>query len=110
MSTPANSGRVLRMSYLVACIGGVAFFALSVILLGVWPGQVLEEQTQRMSPEKPLRLSVSEERGRVIYSREGCAYCHTQQVRFTHADMERFGAPTLAWERSEEHTSELQSH
>jgi mono/diheme cytochrome c family protein len=34
----------------------------------------------------------------MIYSREGCAYCHTQQVRYVHADMKRFGAPTLAWE------------
>jgi cbb3-type cytochrome oxidase cytochrome c subunit/cytochrome c2 len=98
MSNETNSGRVVRMSYLVASLGGVAFFVLSVVLLGVWPGQVLEDETRRMSPEKPMRLSVSEERGRIIYSREGCAYCHTQQVRYTHADMQRFGAPTLAWE------------
>jgi len=43
-------------------------------------------------------LSVSEQRGRVIYGREGCAYCHSQQVRYLHTDMARFGAPTLAWE------------
>jgi cbb3-type cytochrome oxidase cytochrome c subunit/mono/diheme cytochrome c family protein len=96
--TRGNSGRVLRMSYLVASVAGVTFFVLSVVLLGVWPGQVLDEQTRKMSPEHPLGLSVSEQRGRVIYGREGCAYCHTQQVRYTHADMERFGAPTLAWE------------
>ena len=34
----------------------------------------------------------------MVYGREGCAYCHTQQVRYLHADMPRFGAPTLAWE------------
>ena len=51
-----------------------------------------------MSPPHPLGLSVSEQRGRAIYSREGCAYCHTQQIRYLHADMARFGAPTLAWE------------
>ena len=90
--------RALRMSYLVASIGGVGFFAMSVLLLGVWPGQVLEEQTRAMSPEHPLGLSASERRGREIYSREGCAYCHTQQVRYVHSDMQRFGAPTLAWE------------
>ena len=86
------------MSYLVASVAGVAFFAMSVALLGIWPGRVLENETNAMSPEHPLGLSGSEERGRAIYSREGCAYCHTQQVRYLHADMARFGAPTLAWE------------
>ena len=51
-----------------------------------------------MSPDHPLTLSASEERGRLIYAREGCAYCHTQQIRFLQDDMKRFGAPTLAWE------------
>jgi cytochrome c oxidase cbb3-type subunit 2/cytochrome c oxidase cbb3-type subunit I/II len=86
------------MAYLAASIAGVAFFVMSVALLGVWPGRVLERQVRTMSPERPLGLTVSEERGRVIYGREGCAYCHTQQIRYVHADMQRFGAPTLAWE------------
>jgi len=93
-----NTGHALRMSYVVASIAGVAFFVMSVALLGVLPGRVLEQQTLGMSPEHPLALSASEERGRVIYSREGCAYCHTQQIRYLRSDMERFGAPTLAWE------------
>ena len=94
----AGAGRSLRMAYLVASVAGVAFFVMSVALLGVWPGRVLERQTLAMSPERPLGLTVGEERGRAIYAREGCAYCHTQQVRYVHADMKRFGAPTLAWE------------
>jgi len=32
--------------------------------------------------------------------REGCAYCHTQQIRSLAADVRRFGAPTEAWETS----------
>jgi len=93
-----DGGRVLRMAYVVAAVCGFGFFAMSVLLLGVWPGRVLEEQTRRMSPDHPLPLTPSEQRGRVIYGREGCAYCHTQQVRFLQADVARFGAPTLAWE------------
>jgi cytochrome c oxidase cbb3-type subunit 2 len=93
-----DARRFIRMSYLVASIAGVGFFAMSVVLLGIWPGRVLEDQTRKMSPAHPLGLSVSEQRGRVIYSREGCSYCHTQQVRYLHSDMVRFGAPTLAWE------------
>jgi cytochrome c oxidase cbb3-type subunit 2/cytochrome c oxidase cbb3-type subunit I/II len=94
----SDSGRALRTSYLVASVGGVGFFALSVALLGAWPTRVLRQQTTAMSPEQPLGLTESERRGRVVYGREGCAYCHTQQVRYLHADMARFGAPTLAWE------------
>jgi len=94
----ASSGRVLRMSYLVASVAGVAFFVLSVVLLGVWPSRVIEQQSRAMAPEQVLAFTASEQRGREIYAREGCAYCHTQQVRYLHADMLRFGAPTLAWE------------
>lgn len=93
-----RAGRVLRMSYVVAGVGGLGFFALSVLVLGVWPGQVLEQETRSMSPDHPLALTASEQRGRVIYGREGCAYCHTEQVRYVKADVARFGAPTLAWE------------
>jgi cytochrome c oxidase cbb3-type subunit II len=90
--------RFLRMSYLVAGLGGLGFFAMSVILLGVWPGRVLERETTTMSPEHPLALTASEQRGRVIYGQNGCAYCHTEQIRYLRADISRFGAPTLAWE------------
>jgi len=90
--------RFLRMSYLVASIGGLGFFAMSVLLLGVWPGRVLEHQIHATSPAQPLPLSASEARGRAIYAREGCAYCHTQQIRYLASDVSRFGAATLAWE------------
>lgn len=93
-----RAGRALRMAYVVAVVAGLAFFVMSVALLGVWPGRVLDRQVRAMSPERALGLTVSEERGRAIYGREGCAYCHTQQIRFVRADMRRFGAPTLAWE------------
>jgi cbb3-type cytochrome oxidase subunit 1/mono/diheme cytochrome c family protein len=95
---PAAPGRVLFMSYAVAAIAGVAFFAMSVSLLGVWPGRVLAEQTRAMAPDNPLALTPSQQRGRDVYAREGCAYCHTQQIRYTEADIARFGSPTLAWE------------
>ncbi len=90
--------RLLRMSYLVAGLGGVGFFAMSILLLGVWPGRTLEQQIRGTSPEHPLALTASETRGRKIYAREGCAYCHTQQIRYVAADVGRFGRATLAWE------------
>ena len=90
--------KFLRMSYLAAGIGGVGFFVLSILLLGVWPGRVLEQQIRQTKPEHPLALTASEQRGRAIYAREGCAYCHTQQIRYVSNDVARFGAATLAWE------------
>ena len=96
-------GRVLRMSYIVASVAGVGFFAVSVTLLGVWPKRVLDEQTRAMAPAHALALTASEIRGRAIYGREGCAYCHTQQVRYLRSDMARFGAPTLAWETRQDY-------
>jgi cbb3-type cytochrome oxidase cytochrome c subunit len=90
--------RALRMSYLVAGVAGLGFFAMSVLLLAVWPGRVLDDQMRRMSPGHPLGLTASETRGRLIYGRDGCAYCHTQQIRYVATDTARFGAATLAWE------------
>lgn len=87
-----------RMALLVASLGGVGFFGMSVLVLGVWPGRVLEDETRRMAPEHSLPLTASEQRGRDIYAREGCAYCHTQQVRYLDRDVSRFGKPTQAWE------------
>jgi len=98
VSASAPASQVLHMSYVVAAVAGVAFFASSVTLLGIWPERVLSAQTQAMAPEYSLGLTASEERGRAIYAREGCAYCHTQQIRYSDADIARFGSPTLAWE------------
>ena len=52
-----GTGRALRMAYMVAGLGGIGFFLMSVVLLGYWPGRVLEDQTRRMSPRMPLGLS-----------------------------------------------------
>jgi cbb3-type cytochrome c oxidase subunit II len=90
--------RILRMSYLAAGIGGLGFFAMSVLLLAVWPGLVLERQIGVTSPGHPLPLTAGEQRGRAIYGQDGCAYCHTQQIRYLDGDVRRFGAATLAWE------------
>jgi cytochrome c oxidase cbb3-type subunit I/II len=94
----ASKSRGLTMAYVVTGVAGIGFFALSMLLLGVWPGQVIDAEVAASSPPNLLRLTASEERGRQIYAREGCAYCHTQQIRFLEEDIRRYGAPTLAWE------------
>src|SRR5262245_813320 len=101
--TPSRAGRAVRMAYAVASVAGIGFFAMSVALLAVWPGRVLDRQAKAMAPEHVMAPAPSEVRGRVVYSREGCAYCHTQQVRYLDADIARFGAPTLAWETRQDY-------
>ncbi len=96
--SPASPAYFLRMSYRVAASAAIGFFIFSVVLLGVLPGMELDRQIAAMSPADLYALSDSEARGRKIYAREGCSYCHTQQIRYTEADINRFGAPTLAWE------------
>jgi cbb3-type cytochrome c oxidase subunit I len=94
----AGAGRSLAMAYVVTGVAGLGFFALSILLLGVWPGKVIDAQVAASSPKNALQLDTAEQRGRRIYAREGCAYCHTQQVRYLQEDIRRYGAPTLAWE------------
>lgn len=88
----------LNMAYLSASVAGVGFFIFSFSLLGIAPGMAIEKDLKASKPATMLPLTASEERGRNIYAREGCAYCHTQQVRTVESDVERFGVTTRAWE------------
>jgi len=97
-----DPARALRMSYIVASVAGVTFFVFSVSLLGLLPRQMLADQSAALAPGQLLPLTASEQRGREIFAREGCGYCHTQQIRYTDGDVARFGAPTLAWEDSQD--------
>lgn len=88
----------LSMAYASALIAGVGFFVVSFLALAVVPGQAMVKEIEKSRPPAMLDLTTQEEEGRRIYSREGCAYCHTQQVRKVPADVDRFGAATRVWE------------
>src|ERR1700676_1635982 len=90
--------RWLSNAHVIAFGAGVGFFALSFLVLAILPGKELADEIKRVAPVTMATLTASEQRGRIIYGREGCAYCHTQQVRSLAADVRRFGAPTEAWE------------
>ncbi len=99
IATPSSKlPKRLGMAYAVAGIGGIGFFLLSFGVLAVIPGMALQNEIARTKPSTMLVPSEQEQRGRLIYAREGCAYCHTQQIRTVPQDVERFGAPTKAWE------------
>ena len=98
-SHPPNGEHVwYRYALLVAFVAGLGFFALSFLLLGIIPGRSLATLVREQAPADMAPYTASEERGRQIYAAEGCAYCHSQQVRFVPADVARWGAPTEAWE------------
>src|SRR3982074_1079228 len=88
----------LSYAHVVAFGAGLGFFALSFLVLAILPGKELADRIKRVAPVTMPPLTPSEQRGRVIYGREGCAYCHTQQVRSLAADVRRFRAPNEAWE------------
>jgi cytochrome c oxidase cbb3-type subunit I/II len=90
--------RWLSNAHVIAFGAGVGFFALSFLVLAILPGKELADEIKRVAPVTMPTLTASEQRGRVIYGREGCAYCHTEQIRSLAADVRRFGAPTEAWE------------
>lgn len=99
----AASHRARRYAYVIAFVAGVGFFVVSVVSLGVAPARALEARAAAGAPAVIVPLTASELRGRDVYAREGCAYCHTQQVRFTAADRARFGEPTEAWESRQDY-------
>jgi cytochrome c oxidase cbb3-type subunit I/II len=89
---------ILSYAFVIAFVAGFGFFVLSFVVLGILPAMQLQAEINRTAPRAMQRLTPSEEHGRVVYGREGCAYCHTEQVRTIGADVRRFGAPTAAWE------------
>lgn len=69
-------------------VGALATLGFATIVLLVLPQVVVQEITP---PEQLAGYTESEEYGRYVYQREGCYYCHSQQVRdptFT-SDVER---------------------
>ncbi len=89
---------ILGYAFVVAFVAGFGFFVLSFVVLGILPAMQLQAEINKTAPHAMQPLTASEEHGRQIYGREGCAYCHTEQVRTITADVRRFGAPTAAWE------------
>jgi cytochrome c oxidase cbb3-type subunit I/II len=89
---------LLGYAFVIAFVAGFGFFILSFVALGILPARQLQAEIDRTAPRSMKPLTVAEAHGRVVYGREGCAYCHTEQVRVIAADVVRFGAPTAPWE------------
>eukprot|EP01132_Coremiostelium_polycephalum_P015807 gene15807-19056_t len=79
--------RLFNSAYLVIFVAGIGFFILSFMLLGILPGKELQKVIDARAPGNMRDYTPQEKRGRAIYGREGCGYCHTQQVRFVEQDL-----------------------
>jgi cbb3-type cytochrome c oxidase subunit II len=79
-------------------IAALAMFVLSMTALGWLPAKAIERDMVAHTPPTLKAYSELELLGRHVYGREGCAYCHTQQVRRTQADQDRFGPVSQNWE------------
>lgn len=90
--------RRLNGAYTITAVAGLGLFAFSFLVLGVWPNATLIAQIEDSQPEVRFRRTASEERGRLVYAREGCIACHSQLIRITEDDVRRFGVASQAWE------------
>jgi cbb3-type cytochrome c oxidase subunit I len=97
-NVPSESSPMFGYALVVSFVAGLGFFVLSFVALGVIPGRTLQAEIAKTMPAGVPRLTPAELHGRVVFGREGCAYCHTEQVRFLQQDVARFGAPTEPWE------------
>jgi cytochrome c oxidase cbb3-type subunit II len=90
VKTPRRAGGMNDVRVLVASAAVV--YGVLALLMGVIPGMT-------MSAVRPgpgvVPYSAAAQRGREVYVGEGCAYCHTQQVRPLAQDRV-FGRPSTA--------------
>jgi cbb3-type cytochrome c oxidase subunit II len=78
-------------AWTIVAVSALVYGTLAIIM-GVIPGIVLS-QTKPTPGLPPMTPAL--ERGREIYVMEGCAYCHTQNVRPLKQDLV-FGRPSIA--------------
>ena len=70
--------------------GAFAFFAFGGLLTTLYPALSEGDWSTPLSTDRG-EYSEQELRGREVYVREGCWYCHTQQIRTLEADTKRYG-------------------
>jgi len=95
----------------VTLVAGIAFFFLALITQGFLPFFEPSARTARMTAvvrtdlgqlkwmlTQATAYTPLEQRGRDVYLREGCWYCHSQYVRPVTGETRRWGPVTEAGE------------
>ena len=81
----------------IVVVAGIGFFSLAVLIQGALPSLTLKEQVVKVKEVMTdewidvLPYSEQESRGRQIYIREGCWYCHSQYIRPVTGESLRWG-------------------
>ena len=84
-----NSGPLVFLGLFFALVSSWCGFILAPqFSLGNQQPAVIEEFTGKTYP--PVRPGLARQ-GKEIYQANGCAYCHTQQVRGGPEDIDRWG-------------------
>lgn len=87
----------LSRPHTIFIIAGLGFFAMAIILQGIMPNQRVRERVD-MVKDVPSGAMVhssdyteQQKRGREVYIREGCWYCHSQYIRPVTGETQRWG-------------------
>ncbi len=96
--------RVISTPSGVALIAGMTYFMLAVLIQGVWPSLLPETNSPKVEdaetglPIMATDYTPQEQRGRQVYIREGCWYCHSQYIRPVTGETSRWGPLSQAGE------------
>jgi cbb3-type cytochrome c oxidase subunit I/cbb3-type cytochrome c oxidase subunit II len=88
----------------VVILAGIGFFAAAVIVQGIMPSMRIEAIGRNVqdiatgAEIQSIAYTPLEERGRKVYIREGCWYCHSQFVRPVTGETTRWGPVAQAGE------------
>lgn len=92
----------VEKSLLLTATGAFLLFAVGAVLTTIVPPMVNPEM--HTTDHQVHEYTEQELRGIEIYKREGCVYCHTQQIRHLDSDQRRYGwrlvkaPPSESWE------------
>jgi len=93
----------IEKSLIWTAAGAFALFAVGATLTTIVP-PIVDESLWSAGDHPVHQYTEQEMRGIEIYKREGCVYCHTQQVRHLASDERRYGwrlvdaPPSESWE------------
>ncbi|MCE1227885.1 MAG: cbb3-type cytochrome c oxidase subunit II [Firmicutes bacterium] len=79
------------LSLVLFFVGGILTTIVPPMVDHTWAKPFENNDPAKGPTGKLVPLSELELKGRAIYQREGCWYCHTQQIRTLLADTKRYG-------------------
>ncbi|GJL79328.1 MAG: hypothetical protein NPINA01_23170 [Nitrospinaceae bacterium] len=102
--TPSHRSNWLETPSTIIVAAGIGFFSIAVATQGIVPLLATKMQTAKVQ-DVVTKSSVSvppyteqESRGRKVYIREGCWYCHSQYIRPVTGESFRWGPVSQAGE------------